>query len=74
MSIPLTDYLGKPFKEGQWLAYAVKNSGGAYLTRRFVREVHPDYILVSFDDKVITDKRELGRLRQTRGTIIVEDV
>lgn len=69
---PPKDFLGRVIKAGHVIAISKASSGGSWLERRFVREAHPDHLVVQSGPEEPTDRRGLGRVTNFANCIIVD--
>lgn len=66
-----TDFHGRPIRPGHIIAVAqTYGSHGARLVQRFVREVHPTYLVVQPGPQEPSDKRQIGHILNYQNAII----
>lgn len=70
----MKDFLGKTIKLGDTLAYVKHLGSGSFLTRRYVIQTFPKYIIVQSEPgPPLEDKRFYGRLTTTQHNCIILD-
>lgn len=67
----MNDFHNRPITAGDILAVAMTRGRGAVLEQRFVRSVHDGWVEVQKGPEPPTDKREIGRVTNTRNSIII---